>query len=67
MRTSAGAAAAGGALLTDPTRVVSADAIRAVLGGEWEAEGVVAFVKDAPVDLSGAKAGARQPGPVYTP
>jgi LPS-assembly protein len=46
--------AAGGALLTDPTRVVSADAIRAVLGGEWEAEGVVAFVKDAPVDLSGA-------------
>jgi LPS-assembly protein len=47
--------AAGGALLTDATRVISADAIRAVLGGEWEAEGVVAFVKDAPVDLSGVQ------------
>lgn len=43
--------AAGGVLLTDPTRAVRADAIRAVLGGEWEAEGVVAFVKDVPVDL----------------
>lgn len=43
--------ATGGVLLTDPTRAVQADAIRAVLGGEWEAEGVVAFVKDRPVDL----------------
>ena len=43
--------AAGGVLLTDPTRAIRADAVRAVLGGEWEAEGVVAFVKDVPVDL----------------
>jgi LPS-assembly protein len=46
--------AAGGVLLTDPTRVVSADAVRALLGGEFEAEGVVAFVKGQPVDLAGA-------------
>lgn len=44
--------AAGSVLLTDPTRVVAADAVRAVLGGGFEAEGVVAFVKDRPVDLS---------------
>ncbi|HEY6003084.1 MAG TPA: LPS-assembly protein LptD [Anaeromyxobacter sp.] len=43
--------ASGGVLLTDPTRAIRADGIRAVLGGEWEAEGVVAFVKDVPVDL----------------
>jgi LPS-assembly protein len=43
--------AAGGVLLTDPTRAIRADAVRAVLGGEWEAEGVVAFVKEVPVDL----------------
>jgi LPS-assembly protein len=43
--------ATGGVLLTDPTRVIQADALRAVLDGDWEAEGVVAFVKDKPVDL----------------
>jgi LPS-assembly protein len=43
--------AAGGVLLTDPLRAIHADSIRAVLGGEWEAEGIVAFVKDVPVDL----------------
>lgn len=43
--------AAGGVLLTDPLRAIRADSIRAVLGGDWEAEGIVAFVKDAPVDL----------------
>ena len=43
--------AAGGVLLTDATRAIKADAVRAVLGGAWEAEGVVAFVKDVPVDL----------------
>jgi LPS-assembly protein len=48
--------AVGNVLLTDATRVIAADAIRAVLGGDFEAEGVVAFVKDAPVDL-GAAAG----------
>jgi LPS-assembly protein len=46
--------ATGGALLTDPTRAVAADEIRAVLGGEWEAEGVVALVKEQPRDLSRA-------------
>jgi len=45
--------ATGNVLLTDPTRVVSADAVRAVLGGAAEAEGVLAFVKDQPADLSG--------------
>jgi LPS-assembly protein len=44
--------ASGSVLLTDPTRVVAADAVRAVIGGDFEAEGVVAFVKDRPVDLS---------------
>jgi LPS-assembly protein len=44
--------AAGRVLLTERTRVVGADALRAVLGGEWEAEGVIAFVKDEPVDLA---------------
>lgn len=47
--------ASGDVLLTDPTRVVSADAIRAIMGGDFEAEGVLAFVKDKPVDLSGAR------------
>jgi LPS-assembly protein len=47
--------ASGGVLLTDATRVISADAIRAVLGGEFEAEGVLAFVKGEPADLSGLR------------
>lgn len=46
--------AAGGVLLTDATHVLAADSVRAVLGGEVEAEGVVAFVKGEPVDLSRA-------------
>ncbi len=50
--------ASGGVLLTDPTRVLSADAVRAVIGGEIEAEGVLAFVKDRPVDLSGLRTAA---------
>ncbi len=56
--------ASGNVLLTDATHVVSADAVRAVLGGEVEAEDVVAFVKDVPVDLSRAAtaAEARQLG-----
>lgn len=44
--------ASGNVLLTDATRVVAADAVRALLGGEFEAEGVIAFVKDVPADLS---------------
>lgn len=47
--------ATGGVLLTDPTRAIKADAIRAVLDGGWEAEGVVAFVKDQPLDLGAAE------------
>jgi LPS-assembly protein len=47
--------ASGNVLLTDPTRVLSADAVRAILGGESEAEGVLAFIKDEPVDLSGLR------------
>jgi LPS-assembly protein len=50
--------AAGGVLLTDATRVVSADAVRAVLGGDIEAEGVLAFVKERPADLSGLRTAA---------
>jgi LPS-assembly protein len=50
--------AAGGVLLTDASRVVSADAIRVVLGGSFEAEGVLAFVKDQPVDLAGVATAA---------
>lgn len=44
--------AAGRALLTDATHVIAADGIRAILGGAVEAEDVVAFVKDEPVDLA---------------
>ncbi len=47
--------ASGGVLLTDATRVVSADSVRAIVGGEIEAEGVLAFVKDQPADLSGLR------------
>jgi LPS-assembly protein len=50
--------AAGGVLLTDAERVISADAIRVVLGDEMEAEGVLAFLKDRPVDLSGLASAA---------
>lgn len=44
--------ATGDVLLTDATHVVAADSVRAVLGGEMEAEDVVALVKDEPMDLS---------------
>ncbi len=47
--------ATGGVLLTDPIRVVSADAVRAVLGETVEAEGVLALVKGEPADLSGLR------------
>lgn len=50
--------AVGDVLLTDPTRVVAADAVRAILGGDLEAEGVLAFVKDQPADLSGLRTAA---------
>ncbi len=47
--------ATGSVLLTDDTRVLAADSVRAFLGGGVEAEDVVAFVKGEPVALSGAK------------
>ena len=50
--------ASGNVLLTDPTRVVSADAVRAVLGESVEAEGVLALVKGEPADLSGLRSAA---------
>ena len=46
--------AAGGVLLTDATRVVSADALSATLGGPFEAENVTVFLKEGPVNLSEA-------------
>ncbi|HUL57943.1 MAG TPA: LPS-assembly protein LptD [Anaeromyxobacteraceae bacterium] len=46
--------AAGDVLLTDATRVVAADGIHAVMGGEFQAEDVVAFVKDVPQKLADA-------------
>jgi LPS-assembly protein len=56
--------AGGGVLLTDPTRAVAAERIRAVLGGAFEADGVRAFLKVAPADLSGVETadGARAAG-----
>jgi len=50
--------AAGGVLLSDATRVLAADTLRAVLGGDLAATGVVALIKDAPVDLGGAATSA---------
>jgi LPS-assembly protein len=47
-------AATGEVLLTDVGRVVAAEGLRAVLGGSFQAEGVVAFLKDGALDLSGA-------------
>ncbi len=44
--------ATGDVLLTAPGRVVAADGVHAVLDGDWEAREVVAFYKDAPLDLS---------------
>ncbi|MFT3915643.1 MAG: LPS-assembly protein LptD [Anaeromyxobacteraceae bacterium] len=47
------AEASGHVLLTDSARVIAADAIRAELGGGFVAEGVVAFLKARPLDLTG--------------
>lgn len=46
--------AAGGVLLTDATRALAAEGLHAVLDGDFEARGVVVFLKDGPVDLSKA-------------
>lgn len=50
--------ATGGVLLTDASRAIAADGIHAVLDGDFEAREVVAFLKDGPVDLTGATTGA---------
>ncbi|MFO0580642.1 MAG: LPS-assembly protein LptD [Anaeromyxobacter sp.] len=47
------AEASGHVLLTDSARVIAADALRAQLGGGFVAEGVVAFLKARPLDLTG--------------
>ena len=47
--------AAGNVLLVDRARVVSARAVRAVLGGAYRAEEVVAWLKDGPVRLEDAE------------
>ncbi|WP_242360474.1 LPS-assembly protein LptD [Anaeromyxobacter sp. SG17] len=47
--------ATGGVLLTDATRAVAADGVTAVLGGPFEAQDVVAFLKSGPVELGGAE------------
>jgi LPS-assembly protein len=44
--------ASGGALLLEPGRAVAASAMHAVLDGPFEAHDVVAFLKEAPLDLS---------------
>lgn len=44
--------ASGGVLLTDATRAVAAEGIHAILDGDFEARGVVAFLKDGPTDLT---------------
>ncbi len=44
--------ASGGVLLTEPGRALAASALHAVLDGPYQARDVVAFVKDAPLDLS---------------
>ncbi len=47
--------AAGDVLITGPGRAVAAAGARLVLDGPWEARQVVAFLKDGPLDLSGAE------------
>ncbi len=44
--------ATGGVLLTEPGRAVSANRMHAVLDGPFQAHDIVAFLKDAPLDLS---------------
>ncbi|MBK9518886.1 MAG: LPS-assembly protein LptD [Anaeromyxobacter sp.] len=46
--------AAGDVLLTDATRAVAAEGLHAVLDGDFEASGVVVYLKRGPTDLSAA-------------
>jgi LPS-assembly protein len=48
--------AEGQVLLVDQARVVSARALRAVLGGDYEAQDVVAWLKDGPVRMEDVEA-----------
>ncbi len=54
--------AAGGVLLTDASRAVAAEGIHAVLDGDFEASQVLVWLKDGPVDLSGATSAAEAGG-----
>ena len=45
----------GGVLLTEPGRAVAASGMHAVLDGPYRARDVVAYLKDAPLDLSRCK------------
>ncbi|HTP27960.1 MAG TPA: LPS-assembly protein LptD, partial [Anaeromyxobacteraceae bacterium] len=47
--------ASGHVLLTEPGRTVAASSLHLVLDGPYEARDVIAFVKDAPLDLSSCK------------
>jgi LPS-assembly protein len=47
--------ASGSVLLTEPGRVLSASAMHLVLDGPFHAREVVAFLKDAPLDLSSCR------------
>jgi LPS-assembly protein len=46
--------ATGDVLLTDARRAVAADGMTAVLGGAYQAEHVIAFLKEGPVELGSA-------------
>lgn len=46
--------ATGDVLLTDATRALAADGVHAVMGGPFQAERVVAFLKEGPVELGSA-------------
>jgi LPS-assembly protein len=48
--------AEGNVLLVDRSRVVSAEALHAVMGGDYEAREVIAWLKDGPVRLEDAEA-----------
>ncbi|MGC3997054.1 MAG: LPS-assembly protein LptD [Anaeromyxobacter sp.] len=47
--------ATGDVVLADPTRVIAADEVRAVLDGPFHASGVVAYLKESPTELGGVE------------
>ncbi len=46
--------ATGDVLLTDASRAVAAEGVHAVMGGPYQAERVIAFLKEGPVELGSA-------------